>query len=115
MADVADLDELHSGQRRTGLFYSLLTLTQKIGGAVAVGIVFWTLAYIGFNPRGENNEAAVGGLSMVFVAVPVICNALVALIMWRFPIGLKEQQELRRRLEERVVEELETVERSPLP
>lgn len=114
MADVADLDELHTGQRRTGLFYSLLTLTQKVGGAVAVGIVFWTLAYIGFNPRGENTEAAVGGLSMVFVAVPVICNVLVALIMWHFPIGLKEQEDLRRRLEERVVEELETAERPPL-
>jgi Na+/melibiose symporter-like transporter len=114
MADVADLDELHSGQRRTGLFYSLLTLTQKVGGAVAVGIVFWTLALIGFNPRGENSEAAVTGLSMVFVAVPVLCNLLVSAIMWSFPIGLKEQEDLRRRLEERVVEEFETVERSPL-
>lgn len=113
MADVADIDELHTGQRRTGLFYSLLTLTQKVGGAVAVGIVFWTLALMGFNPRGENSETAVMGLSVVFVAVPVICNIFVSAIMWKFPIGVEEQRELRRKLEERYVEELETGERPP--
>src|SRR5690606_32387594 len=58
MADVADIDEIETGQRRTGLFYALLTLTQKLGGAVAVGVVFWTLALIGFVPEeGKNTEA----------------------------------------------------------
>ncbi len=114
MADVADIDELHTGQRRTGLFYSMLTLTQKVGGAVAVGTVFWTLALMGFDPKGPNPASAVTGLSIVFVAVPAICNSAVAAIMWRFPIGLKEQRDLRRKLEERYVEEVETVERSPV-
>ena len=114
MADVADIDELETGQRRTGLFYSMLTLTQKIGGAVAVGIVFWTLALMGFNPRGVNAPEAVTGLSIVFVAVPVICNLFVAAIMWRFPIGLDEQRELRRKLEERYVEGVETEEFPPI-
>ncbi|MDP1627156.1 MFS transporter [Parvibaculum sp.] len=113
MADVADLDELETGQKRTGLFYALLTLTQKIGGAVAVGVVFWTLALIGFNPQGENAPGAVQGLSYVFVAVPMICNALVAAIIWFYPIGLKEQEELRRKLDERFVEEVEQTERAP--
>lgn len=113
MADVADLDELETGQKRTGLFYSLLTLTQKVGGAVAVGVVFWTLALIGFNPQGENEPGAVEGLSYVFVAVPMICNALVAAIIWSYPIGFKEQEELRRKLDERFVEEVEQTERAP--
>lgn len=113
MADVADLDELETGQKRTGLFYSLLTLTQKIGGAVAVGVVFWTLALIGFVPRGENTAEAIQGLSYVFVATPMICNALVAVIIWFYPIGPKEQTELRRRLDERFVEGVEQTERPP--
>lgn len=114
MADVADIDELETGQRRTGLFYALLTLTQKLGGAVAVGVVFWTLALIGFVPEpGANTEATLTGLSIVFVATPVICNALVAAIMWKFPIGIKEQEELRRQLAERFVEEIEQTERPP--
>lgn len=113
MADVADIDELETGQRRTGLFYALLTLTQKLGAAFAVGVIFWTLALIGFDPQGENTAGAIQGLSIVFVATPVICNALVAAIMWKFPIGIKEQEELRRQLAERFVEEIEQTERPP--
>lgn len=114
MADVADIDELETGQRRTGLFYSLLTLTQKLGGAVAVGVVFWTLALIGFVPeQGANTASTLTGLSIVFVATPVICNVLVAAIMWKFPIGIEEQEELRRKLKERFVEEAELTERPP--
>ncbi len=113
MADVADIDELETGQRRTGLFYALLTLTQKLGAAFAVGVIFWTLALIGFDPQGENTAGAIQGLSIVFVATPVICNALVALIIWFYPIGLKEQEELRRQLAERFVEEIEQTERPP--
>ncbi|MBX3507534.1 MFS transporter [Parvibaculum sp.] len=113
MADVADIDELETGQRRTGLFYALLTLTQKLGGAFAVGVVFWTLALIGFDPQGENSPATLTGLSIVFVATPMICNGIVALIMWKFPIGLREQEELRRKLDERFVEEVEQTERLP--
>jgi hypothetical protein len=33
--------------------------------------------------------------------------------MWKFPIGLKEQEELRRKLDERFVEEVEQTERLP--
>lgn len=114
MADVADIDELETGQRRTGLFYALLTLTQKLGGAVAVGVVFWTLALIGFVPeQGANTSSTLTGLSLVFVATPMICNAIVAAIMWKFPIGLEEQEDLRRKLDERFVEEVEQTERPP--
>lgn len=114
MADVSDLDELESGHRRSGLFYSLLTLTQKVGGAIAVGVVFWTLAALGFNPDGGGTSVeGIEALSYVFVAIPVICNALVVLVMWKFPIGLDEQRELRARLDERFVEEVETEQRPP--
>ncbi len=114
MADVSDLDELETGHRRSGLFYSLLTLTQKVGGAIAVGVVFWTLAALGFNPDGAGTSGeGVEALSYVFVAIPVICNALVVLVMWRFPIGLEEQRALRAKLDERVVEEMESEQHPP--
>jgi glycoside/pentoside/hexuronide:cation symporter, GPH family len=101
LADVADVDELETGHRRTGLFYALMTLTSKTGGAIAVGVVFWTLSLIGFVPGGENTEAAITGLSIVFVATPMICNFGVAAIMWGFPLGKEAQEEVRRQLEER--------------
>ena len=101
LADVVNLDELESGQRRTGLFYSLLTLTSKTGNAISVGVVFWTLAFIGFVPGSENSPEALNGLNMTFVAIPVICNLAVAAIMWGFPLDKKRQEDIRRQLAER--------------
>lgn len=110
MADVGDYDEVQSGQRRTGLFYALLTLTAKVGAALAIGVTYWALDFIGFKPTGENTPEVLSHLNMLYVAVPFCCNLFVAYMMWGFPIGLKEQQELRRILDERIVEEFETVE-----
>ncbi len=105
LADVADIDELETGHRRTGLFYALMTLTSKTGGAIAVGVVFWTLSLIGFVPGEENTEAAILGLSIVFVATPMICNFGVAAIMWGFPLNKDMQEDVRRQLAERAASE----------
>jgi len=111
MADVGDWDEVQTGKRRTGLFYSLLTFTQKTGGAIAVGSVFWTLDAIGFQPTGENTPGAIQGLALLFVGIPMVCNAMVVILMWGFPIDLAKQQELRRIIDERKVEEWESDQR----
>ncbi len=107
MADVGDIDEIQTGQRRTGLFYSLLTSSSKIGGALAVGVVFWALDFLGFQTSGENTPEAIAGLSYLFVGVPLVCNVIVVVIMWHFPIDLAKQEELRKIIEERKVEEWE--------
>ena len=108
MADVADYDEVHTGRRRTGLFYALLTLSAKVGSALAIGLVYWALALIGFKPTGANTPAAIRGLNLIFIVVPCICNFAVIVIMRNFPIGLMEQQELRKILDERAAIEVES-------
>ncbi|MDO8289050.1 MAG: MFS transporter [Parvibaculum sp.] len=112
MADVCDYDEVKTGQRRTGLFFALLTLTAKVGSALAIGVVYFILDRIGFNAAGDNTPETLSKMSYLYVAVPFFCNIFVTLMMWRYPIGLDEQKELRRQLDERVVEEVESVERT---
>lgn len=114
MADIGDLDEIETGERRTGLFYSLLTLTQKTGAAIAVGVVFWLLALVGFDPQGDNPPEVVNRLSYIFVGIPMLANASVAFLMWGFPIDEKKQKEMRKILEERYLEEVESAQR-PIP
>ncbi len=101
MADVADHDEVRGGNQRTGLFYSLLTMTNKIGAAIAIGVTYPALDWIGFVPGAENTLAAEDGLRMLYVIPPALIGFLVAWIMWNFPIDETQQSENRRILSDR--------------
>lgn len=101
MGDVGDVDELETGERRTGLFFSMLTLSQKVGAAMAVGVMFWVLDSVGFSSKGDNTEEALTGLALLFVFVPVACNLVVAYFMWHFPIDKERQETMRAEIDAR--------------
>ena len=101
MSDLTDKDNLETGTARTGLYFALLNLTNKVGAALAVGITFIALDIIGFDEKGNNTSEVIYALSFVYVAIPVVCFLLVAWLMWNFPLGLEEQEELQKRIDER--------------
>jgi Na+/melibiose symporter-like transporter len=104
MADVADHDAVLTKQTRTGLFYSLLTSTSKVGAAFAIGLSYWMLDVIGFKPGGENTQAAIDGLRMVYVWPAVIISLVVAVILWYFPLDEAQQRANRDILDRRILD-----------
>jgi Na+/melibiose symporter-like transporter len=98
MADVTDADRMESGRMQAGVYFSLLTLTEKIGLALAVGVPFVILPALGFEPRGEKTAQGIQALVLIFALAPAILHLLAAFILWRFPLGRLRQQELRERL-----------------
>lgn len=67
MADLTDQDELHSGQKRSGLFFALLTTTSKAGAAFGVGLSFTILELaFGFQPGKMNTPEAMEGLLLTY-------------------------------------------------
>jgi Na+/melibiose symporter-like transporter len=99
MADVADVDELATGQKRTGLLYAFMALTRKGSSAVAVGLTFWALQVMSFDPGGANAPSAIQGLALLFAALPIACNAAVIALLWGFPIGPERHASVRLELE----------------
>jgi Na+/melibiose symporter-like transporter len=99
MADVIDQDRVNVGADRSALYYSMLTLTSKVGAALAVGIMYPVLDWVGFDPSIKNDQATLDGVRWVVAASPTLVTLAVAAIMWRFPIGREEQRALRAQID----------------
>ncbi|MBO9998211.1 MAG: MFS transporter [Cyanobacteria bacterium SID2] len=98
LADVTEIDNLQSGTQRTGLYYALLMMTNKFGYALAVGVTYPVLDWIGFVPEATNTPETLSALKWLFVLSPIPLVLLAALTLWRFPLDAQRQQELRKQL-----------------
>ena len=102
MADVGDEERLASGEDRSGMLFALLTLTNKVGTALAT-VVLLPLTWVGFKEAHDavNEPAALGMLTFLFVALPIAVLVTSSLIIRGFPIDQKRQQEVRAALDAR--------------
>ncbi len=99
-ADLVDEDRLKTGEERTGLFYAFINMTQKLGIALSVGIVYVILEQgFSYQPGQENTPEAIKGLAIIFVTIPVVVSAINAVLLWYHPITRARQEETRRALE----------------
>ncbi len=102
MSDVTDYDMHKTGEQRTGLYFSLLTLTMKLGVALAIGAVYSIfLPMIGFEAGVDNPESAVRGLLYIYILTPIIIPIIMAVLMWGFPLTEETQKILRAEIAER--------------
>jgi len=74
VADVVDEVRLDAGQDLTGLLYSMVTTTQKVGTAISVTIIFPILGAVGYNGKEGviNTPHAIFGLEMCYLFAPII-------------------------------------------
>lgn len=97
LADVIDLDELRHREKRTGVFFAIWSLAQKLSLALAVGIAFPILGWVGFQQSAEaNGPTALLVLAILYAIAPIVFKLAAMVLIWKFPLTSKKQAQIRR-------------------
>jgi GPH family glycoside/pentoside/hexuronide:cation symporter len=103
--DAIEWDEYETGQRHEGMFYSLVTLTQKIASAVAVPLVLLLLELTGYVPNAAVQPASTMlGIRVVIGPIPAILLSAGIVFAMRYPLSRERHSEIRQALRERAEE-----------
>jgi len=86
VGDVADVHRVETGHDRTGLFFSVFSLSMKLGPALGIGLALPLVAWLGFSPKAANQPEALEALKYVFALGPAIAHVIAASLIWRFPL-----------------------------
>ena len=81
LADVIDEDEVRTGQRREGMYYGLSGLITTLSGALVSLAFGWVAHRYGYDPTLAVQPASVAEGFRVFMTVPPIAGAVLALAL----------------------------------
>ncbi len=104
IADVADEDEILSGERREGLYVGVFTFLRKLAGAAGVAIVFLGLDLVGFKSGTENSEASIWVLRGATALIPAAFVIASAWVARKYPLSYERHKEILDELERRRTE-----------
>lgn len=101
-ADVCDLDELESGERREGVFGAIYWWMVKLGQALAMFFSGLVLKLVGFKQGQEVQlESTIIGIRIADIIIPV-AGALIAIaVIWNYKLNEQRANEIRAELEKR--------------
>jgi len=103
IADVCDVDELETGQRREGMFGSIFWWVVKLGMAFVLLLSGFALNATGFDVAFEGNQSdrTLFLMRLFDVVVPFVTSALAILAVYFYPITEERAHEVRAELEAR--------------
>lgn len=102
-ADIADEVRLDHGRERAGLLFALTTMTNKISGAMSIGLTFTVLSSVGYVAKegAQNTPHAIRNLELVYLIGPVFFVTLAAVFMIGYKLTAERHAEIRRQLDAR--------------
>ncbi|MDX1740936.1 MAG: MFS transporter, partial [Rhodothermales bacterium] len=103
VADVVDLDELYTHERREGMFGAIFWWVVKLGMAAALAGGGYLLNATGFDVAlgGGQSESTIFLLRLFDASVPAIASAIAIFAVFRFPITEERAHSIRQELERR--------------
>ncbi len=103
VADVVDVDELKTHERREGMFGSIFWWMVKLGMAAALAGGGYLLNATGFDVAlgGEQAARTIILLRLCDAGIPIVASAIAIWSVWTFPITEERANEVRAELERR--------------
>lgn len=103
LPDTIEYDELHTGQRREGIFYGFFVFLQKCALAVGSAILGWILQLAGYvsTSGGEavaQPDSALLAIRLAIGPLPALALVIGMLFAWRYPITKAKHAEILREL-----------------
>ncbi|MFA5784462.1 MAG: MFS transporter, partial [Phycisphaerae bacterium] len=99
--DAADYSEWKNGRRATGLVMSASLFMLKLGIALGATANAWILAAYSYQPNQEQTEMGLLGIRMVMTVYPAIFALLGMVLMFFYPLGKKDMDQIELDLVER--------------
>jgi len=101
-ADICDLDELETFERREGLFGAIYWWMVKFGAAFAGLLSGLILAFVGFDQTLDvQSDEALAGLRAAFIIVPATGTLLGIWAMWNYDLNEEQVRSIRSELDAR--------------
>jgi GPH family glycoside/pentoside/hexuronide:cation symporter len=100
--DAIEWDEYQTGARHEGMFYSLITLAQKIASSVAIPLTLLVLEATGYQANAMvQPESALLGIRLVIGPIPAVLLIVGILFAWLYPLNRDQHAAMVRELEAR--------------
>ena len=102
VADVGDAVRLEQGVNRVSLLYAMITTSQKVATALAIGFSFNVLGLIGYKAKegAVNTPQAIFGMECVYLLVPIVFVMIGGLCYIGYKLDGRRHAEIRTALAE---------------
>lgn len=101
-SDVCDLDELHTHQRREGIFGAIYWWMVKLGAAIAGGLSGLLMTIVGYDSTLKvQTEFTITWLRIFYTVIPIMGTLAAIWIMRNYDIDEKRAKEIKKQLIER--------------
>jgi len=89
-ADTADYSQYRTGRRATAMIFSAAAFAQKLGGALAGGLMGWLLASMGYVANQMQSGDSMQGIVLLMTLIPGVFALIAVFIIRLYPLKNKE-------------------------
>jgi Na+/melibiose symporter-like transporter len=104
LADIVDVDTARSKEHRTGLFFAMSGMAQKLAMAIGLGLSLGLLALVGFDAtQVVHTDGQLMALRLLYIIGPVLLYMVAFAVAWNYPLTSDRHERINQWIQRRNV------------